>query len=146
MSRHGSYSRKDVRTASGERLKPVPIQRWQCKEHGVFSFLPAFLARWTRYLAEVVGTVVKAVAARGKPELPVEVTGPDLRTALRWFRGLFNERLKRWLLQRLRGDPPRSQCAHEMIEVAESYARQLHLDPREFFSILQSARFASTSV
>ncbi len=75
MSRHGSYSRKDVRIASGERLEPIPIQRWHCREHGVFSFLPAFLARWTRYLAEVAGLVVRAVAAQGKPELPLEVTG-----------------------------------------------------------------------
>ena len=98
------------------------------------------MARWTRYLSEVVGTVVKAVAARGRPELPVEVTGPDPRTALRWFRGLFDERLKRWLLQRLRGGPPGSQGAHEMIELAESYARQLRHEPLYFFSVLQSAR------
>ena len=129
MSRHGSYSRKDVRTASGERLEPIPIQRWHCREHGVFSFLPAFLARWTRYLAEVAGTVVRAVAAQGKPELPLEVTGPDPRTALRWFRGLFDERLKRWLLQRMRGDPPQSQGAYEMIELVESVARWAEPDP-----------------
>ena len=32
-----------------------------------------------------------------------------------------------------------------MIELVESYARQLQLDPLYFFSLLQSARFASHS-
>lgn len=147
MTRHGTYRRLDVRIETGDRLRPIPIQRWRCAEHGVVSFLPGFLARFTRYLAGVASAVAKAMAARsGKPELSIEVTGPEPRTALRWYRALFNPGLKRWLLRRLRGDPPQSTGAQEMIELAELYARQHSLDPLDFFSVLQSARFAPASV
>ena len=145
MIRYGAYFRNDVRTGVGDRLRPIPIQRWCCAEHGVVSFLPAFLARWTRYLSGVVGSVLKALLRNGRSALPLEITGPEPRTVLRWFRLLFSEALRRWLLQRLRGGPPQSTGAHEMIEIAERYACQHSLDSCYFFTVLQSARFASTS-
>jgi hypothetical protein len=146
MSRYGFYCRTDVRNGAGDRLAPLKIRRWKCREHGVVSFLPVFLARWTRYLAEAAGAVLKAMAMDGKPRFPDEVSGPEPLTARRWFCSLLDPALKRWLRQRCREDPPQNDGAPETIELAESYARQLSLNPLYFFRILQSARFHLASV
>jgi hypothetical protein len=145
MSRNGCYHRTDVRNGDGERLEPIPIQRWACKEHGVVSFLPHFLAGGVRYLAETVGRTLKSMVDDGKPRFPDDVTGPDPRTARRWFECLRSPEILRWLLQRLRGSPPATSGAASLIEAAESYARQLSLDPVYFFRVLHSARFHATA-
>ena len=57
MTRHGFYHRTDVRLECGRALAPIPVQRWLCAEHGTISFLPEFLAKYLRYLPEVIGRV-----------------------------------------------------------------------------------------
>lgn len=145
MIRHGTYVRTDIRNAAGEKLAPLPIQRWKCEQHGVTSFLPPFLARWMRYLVEVAGLVVKRMVPSGRPTFPVEVSGPEPGTARRWFRDLLNPDLKRWLLQRLRlARLPDSSGPAEVIDLAERYAAQLSLDSLYFFRILRSAGLDAT--
>ena len=131
--------------ACGKSLTPLPIQRWRCPVHGTHTFLPAFLARRLRYLAEVVGTVLKRmVTNKARVQFPPEISGPEPDTARRWFKHLLLEPgLKRWLYDRLGTSPlPDPGGPGEIIDLAMTYARRISLDPRFFSRILQSVRIA----
>lgn len=145
MTRHGCYVRTDIRNGAGEKLAPLPIQRWKCKDHGVASFLPPFLARWMRYLVSVVGSVVKCMLSNGRPNFPLEVTGPEPGTARRWFNFLLDPDRKRWLEQRLQLlAPPASSGPAEVVDLAERYALQLNLHPLYFFRTLTFVNLHAT--
>jgi len=103
----------------------------------VTSFLPPFLARWLRYLVEIVGSVLKCMLANGRPNFPLEVTGPEPGTARRWFHRLLDPDRKRWLEQRLRLAPSSTRSGPaEVMELAERYTVQLNLNPLYFFRTL----------
>ncbi len=146
--RHGVYWRTDIRVESGESLAPLPIRRWRCREHGTVSFLPAFLAKYIRYLAEVVGTVLDAVVVARRFTFPAEVTGPAEDTARRWWRDLcLGVEVERWLLRR---HPPVRERPHtaehlptRVIQLARSLAALMKIDPTLYARLLQTARYAA---
>lgn len=150
MVRWGSYDRTDARLECGTPLQPIPVQRWRCAEHGSFSFLPPFLARYLRYLVQVVTAVLgELVDGTGRLETLVEVIGPSLDTARRWIWQLVGPRQERWLMQHcpeactappLTASTPTNRSL--ILTAARNYVRRLNLDPNFFPLPLQRAHLA----
>ena len=79
--------RTDVRQEDGERLEPVPIQRWRCTIHGAVRWTPGFLRFWGHYLASVVDAVLDEFTEPSDPpaiEQLSSVAGPAAITLRRW--------------------------------------------------------------
>jgi len=100
MVKWGKYERTDIRLECGTPLEPLPVQRWRCPQHGTFSFLPAFIARYLRYVVRVVQVVLDELVGRsGRLESLLEVVGPSADTGARWVRQLLGPEQERWLFQ-----------------------------------------------
>lgn len=146
MVRWGIYRRTDARLECGTPLQPIPVQRWRCAEHGSCSFLPPFLARYLRYLVQVVSAVLgELVEGTGRLETLVEVVGPSLDTARRWVLQLVGPRQDRWLMQHCLEPalaPSTSTQGSRILTAAKAYIQRLNLSPNFFPLPLQRAHLA----
>lgn len=109
-------------------MKPIPVARFRCPEHGTTSWLPPFLNRYLHYVAEVVSQVLDDFA---RCQDPILCDGPDDCTLARWVTDLLTSQAEGWLQQ--------------LLEQAEASWRSL-LQPRlpatrpVAWQIVQSAR------
>ena len=103
LTKWGCYYRTDARLADGTRLAPIPIPRFRCPVHGTMSWLPPFLNRYLRYIAEVVSQVLDDFARSQSPDLCDQ---PDGCTLGRWVRGLLATRNESWIHRRLEQAEP----------------------------------------
>ena len=143
----GRYYRADVRLECGRRLHPLPVQRWQCPEHGGCSLLPHFLSRYLRYLVRVVAAVLEELVERaGRLETLLEVIGPSADTARRWVCQLLGLANERWLLQRCPQATYHCECLRpRVLSLAKASCLQLQISPSCFPVLLQRANLSHQS-
>lgn len=109
--RWGHYERTDCRLPDGRAIRSVPIPRYRCKQHGCFSSLPSFLARYLRYLSCVVDQALLEYAGSQEPVCRILAEdGPSVLTIGRWVRGLLDDGLKPWLVNQLERAPALQQA------------------------------------
>jgi hypothetical protein len=100
MMQWACYWRTDAKLECGTPIEPIPIRRWRCLEHGTYSFLPPFFARYIHYLVYVVRVVQEWLIDYAQSlETLLEVTGPSVDTVRRWVWQLTGPNQQRWLCQ-----------------------------------------------
>lgn len=147
MAKWGIYERTDVRLECGTPLEPLPIQRWRCPQHGTVSFLPAFIARYLRYVVTVVQVVLEELVEKsGRLERLLEVVGPSADTGGRWARQLLGPEQERWLFQicpeatqTIAPQNSPSPARARILAAARVCARVLKLSPNLYPLVLQRA-------
>lgn len=95
--------RTDARLVDGTPLPPIPVQRYQCPEHGEVTPTPPGLCKWQHYVAEVSEECLGEYAA-GVPIchiLPLTENGPSTETVARWVGGLDDPRVDAWVTRKL---------------------------------------------
>ena len=147
MVRWGKYHRTDVRLECGTPLEPLPVQRWRCLQHGTFSLLPPFIARYLRYVVSVVQVVLEELVEKsGRLDRLLEVVGPSADTGGRWVRHLLGPEQERWLFQlcpeAAKTSPPKngpSPARSRILAVARACTVVLKISPNLYPLVLQRA-------
>lgn len=147
MLRWGRYYRTDVRLECGTPLEPLPVQRWRCRHHGCFSFLPAFIGRYLRYVVRVVQLVLEELVEKsGQLSSLLEVVGPSVDTGARWVRQLLGPEQERWIFQHCpeatkakAAETSISPARSRILAAARACAQSLKISPTLYPLVLQRA-------